>query len=181
MTFADLIEVLDFSRQKTLALLDTLAKQPNPQAVLGWRPGPGRAHVAWQLMHIAATDDRHVHVRMTGGQPREPELVRRFAGGSTPDDSVPTLDDIRRYLTSQRAEVLDHVKKLPDSALATKPNDQAPWTYREWLKILAWHEAHHQGQAHISSTCTRPLMKKRESRRFFWWHFPAHRMPPFAA
>ena len=36
MTFADLIEVMDFSRQKTLALLDNLAMQPNVQSVLGW-------------------------------------------------------------------------------------------------------------------------------------------------
>jgi uncharacterized damage-inducible protein DinB len=150
MTFADLIEILDFNRQKTLALLDNLAKQPNVPAILGWRPGPGRAHVAWQLMHIAATDDRHVHVRMTGGQPQEPELVRRFAGGSVPDDAIPTLEEIRRYLTAQRAEVLGHCKKVPDSALPTKPSDQAPWTYQEWLKVLAWHEAHHQGQAHIT-------------------------------
>src|SRR5205823_4019573 len=108
MTFADLFEMLDFNRQKTLGLLDNLAKQPNVAEVLGWRPGPGRAHVAWQLMHIAATDDRHVHVRMTGGQPQEAELVRRFAGGSTPDDNIPTLDEIRRYLTTQRTEVLNH-------------------------------------------------------------------------
>jgi len=150
MTFADLIEILDFNRQKTLALLDNLAKQPNVPGILGWRPGPGRAHVAWQLMHIAATDDRHVHVRMTGGQPQEPDLVRRFAGGSVPDDAIPTLEEIRRYLTTQRAEVLGHCRKVPDSALPTKPSDQAPWTYQEWLKVLAWHEAHHQGQAHIT-------------------------------
>lgn len=150
MTFADLIEIMDFNRQKTLGLLDVLAKHPNAKAVLAWRPGPGRAHLAWQLMHIAATDDRHVHVRMTGGQPQEPEYVRRFAGGSTPDDDIPTLDEIRRYLTAQRTELLSHVKKLPESALPTKPNEQAPWTYQEWLKVLAWHEAHHQGQAHIT-------------------------------
>jgi uncharacterized damage-inducible protein DinB len=150
MTFADLLEVLEFNRQKTTALLDTVAKLPNPQAALAYRPGPGRAHLAWQLMHIAATDDRHVHVRMTGGQPQEAELVRRFAGGSTPDDTIPTLDEIRRYLTSQRAEVLAHVKKLPESALPNKPNEQAPWTYRDWLKVLGYHEAHHQGQAHLT-------------------------------
>ncbi len=150
MTFADLIEVLEFNRTKTMALLDNIAKLPNPQAALAFRPGPGRAHLAWQLMHIGATDDRHVHARMTGGQPQEAELVRRFAGGSTPDDSVPTLDEIRRYLTSQRAEVLAHLKKLPESALATKPSEQAPWTYREWLKVLGYHEAHHQGQAHLT-------------------------------
>lgn len=150
MTFADYFEMLDFNRQKTMGLLDTVAKQPDVQAALAWRPGLGRAHLGWQLMHIAATDDRHVHVRMTGGQPQDPELVRRFAGGSTPDDNVPILDEIRRYLTTQRAELLGHLKKLPDSALPTKPNDQAPWTYQEWLKVLAWHEAHHQGQAHLT-------------------------------
>ena len=150
MTFADLLEVLEFNRQKTMALVDTVAKLPNPQAALAYRPGPGRAHLAWQLMHIAATDDRHVHVRMTGGQPQEPELIRRFGGGSTPDENIPTLDEIRRYLTSQRAEVLAHVKKLPESALPNKPIEQAPWTYREWLKVLGYHEAHHQGQAHLT-------------------------------
>jgi hypothetical protein len=160
MTFADLFEMLEFNRQKTLGLLDNVSQQANAQAALGWRPAPGRSHLAWQFMHIAATDDRHVHVRMQGAQPQDPELVRRFAGGSTPDDNIPTVDDIRRYLTAQRAELLGHLKKLPDSALATKPNDQAPWTYQEWLKVLAWHEAHHQGQAHITYNLYRAAQKK---------------------
>jgi uncharacterized damage-inducible protein DinB len=76
--------------------------------------------------------------------------VRRFAGGSIPDDNIPTIHEIRRYLDTQRAEVLNHVMNLPDRVLSTKPIDQAPWTYQEWLKLLAWHEAHHQGQAHIT-------------------------------
>jgi uncharacterized damage-inducible protein DinB len=160
MTFTDLFEMLDFSRQKTLGLVDNLAKQANVKATLGWRPAPGRAHLAWQLMHIAATDDRHVHVRMLGGQPQEAELVRRFAGGSTPDEDIPTVDEIRHYLATQRAELMGHLKTLPDSALATKPNEQAPWTYREWLKVLAWHEAHHQGQAHITLNLYRATQEK---------------------
>lgn len=150
MTILDLLEFLDFGRAKTLATLDAIAKLPDPQKALGWRPGPGRAHVAWQLMHIAATDDRHVHVRMTGGQPQEPEYVRRFAGGSTPDDEIPSLDEIRRYLTAQREELLAHMRKLAPDMIDKKPNEQAPWTYHEWMKVLAWHEAHHQGQAHIT-------------------------------
>ncbi len=71
---------MNFTRTRTLGFLDNLAKLPNVKEILGWRPGPGRAHIAWQLMHIAATDDRHVHVRMTGGQPGDAELgapVRR--------------------------------------------------------------------------------------------------------
>lgn len=152
MTVADLIEILDFNRTKTLAFIDGLAKVGDVQKALAWRPGPGRAHIAWQLMHIAATDDRHVHVRMAapGGQPADAELVRRFAGGSTPDDEIPSVDTIKSYLETQRKNVVAFLKKLDDKALATKPNDQATWTYQEWAKVLAWHEAHHQGQAHLT-------------------------------
>jgi uncharacterized damage-inducible protein DinB len=148
MTFADLIEFLDYNRSRTLGLLDAIAKDADPQKALGWRPGPGRAHAAWQLMHIAATDDRHVHVRMTGGEPAHPDLVRRFAGGSTPDDQIPTLDEIRTYLTTQRDEMLKHLRGLDHAMLEKKPAETQPWTYRDWIKLLAWHEAHHQGQAH---------------------------------
>src|SRR3954471_14131094 len=104
MAVADLIDFLTFSRQKTLAFIDGLAKLPDAKAALAWRPGPGRAHLAWQLMHLGATDDRHVHVRMglTPGDPRQPEYVRRFAGGSVPDDAVPTADEIRQYLQAAR-------------------------------------------------------------------------------
>src|ERR1051325_2945630 len=149
MTIADLIEMLDFSRSKTLTFIDNLAKIGDVQKALAWRPAPGRAHIAWQLMHIAATDDRHVHVRMAppGGQPKDAELVRRFAGGSTPDEDIPSLDAIKSYLDAQRKLVIACLKKVDDKVLATKPHEQATWTYLEWGKILAWHESHHQGQA----------------------------------
>lgn len=157
MNKADLKELLDFARNKTLELLDTIAKQPNAAAILAWRPGKGRAHLAWQLMHIAATDDRHLYVRMRQGEPREPDLVRRFAGGSVPDDQIPSLDEIRRYLTDRRQELLDHLNKLDEAALPTKPHAQAPWTYQEWFKVLNWHEGHHQGQAHLTYNLYRAL------------------------
>ena len=153
MTIADLIEILDFNRSKTLAFIDGLAKVGDVPKALAWRPGPDRAHIAWQLMHIAATDDRHVHVRMAsapGGQPAAPELVRRFAGGSTPDDQIPSVEAIKSYLDARRKDLIACLRKLDDKALMTKPNEQAPWTYAEWVKVLAWHEAHHQGQAHLT-------------------------------
>ena len=71
-----------------------------------------------------------------------------FAGGSTPDENIPSLDAIRGYLIGQRDELIKHLRGLDPAMLEKKPNDQAPWTYREWIKMLAWHEAHHQGQAH---------------------------------
>jgi uncharacterized damage-inducible protein DinB len=150
MTTTDLREWLERSRRKTLELLDTVAKTPEPAAALGWRPGHGRAHLAWQLMHIAATDDRHLNVRMNGGDPREPDLVRRFAGGSVPDDDIPSLNQIRQYLAERREAMLAHLAGLSDADLANKPNPEAPWPYREWFQVLAWHEAHHHGQAHLT-------------------------------
>lgn len=141
---------LDLSRRKTLELLDAIAATPAPAAVLGWRPGPGRAHLAWQFMHIAATEDRHLNVRMNAGEPREPDLVRRFAGGSIPDDDIPTAASIKSYLTTRREALLDHLRRLSEADMASKPNEQAQWAYREWFQILAWHEAHHQGQAHLT-------------------------------
>ena len=150
MTTADLVQMMNFARKRTLDLFDTLAKMPNHAAVLAWRPGPGRAHIGWQLMHLGATDDRHLNVRMKSGEPKEPEYVRRFAGGSTPDDNVPTLDEIRRYVTERRQALLEHLQTIDNSQLATKPNEQAPWTYEEWCHVLSWHEAHHHGQAHVT-------------------------------
>ncbi len=150
MNNADLETLLNFSRSKTLELLDAISASGMPAAVLGWRPGAGRAHLAWQFMHIAATEDRHLNVRMIGGESQEPELVRRFAGGSIPDDDIPSVDVIRDYLNSQREALLNHLRRLSEVNLGGKPNEQAQWSYQEWFQILAWHEAHHHGQAHLT-------------------------------
>lgn len=150
MNASDLERLLVRSRAKLIELLDAVAATPDPLAVLGWRPGPGRAHLAWQLMHVAATDDRHLNVRMRGGDPADAELVRRYAGGSTPDDGIPGPDAIRAYLTARRDALLKHLRGLSEADLAGKPNEQAPWAYREWFEVLAWHEAHHHGQAHLT-------------------------------
>jgi|SRR5947209_10488175 len=150
MTRADVRSFLEFVRKKTLDTLDAIAMRPDAAELLAWRPGPGRAHVAWQFMHIAATDDRHLGVRMKGGEPASADYVKRFAGGSTPDENVPTADEIRKYLTERRSAMLDHLMSLSDADLAKKPNDQAPWEYGTWFQVLTWHEAHHQGQAHLT-------------------------------
>ncbi len=150
MDATDLERFLTLTRRKVLELLDAIGGAADPQVVLGWRPGPGRAHIAWQLMHIAATDDRHLNVRMRGGEPFDPELVRRFAGGSTPDDAIPSVHTIRDYLTGRREALLSHLRTLSPADLERKPNEQAPWPYGEWFTVLAWHEGHHHGQAHLT-------------------------------
>src|SRR5277367_5038139 len=118
MNKADMRKHLEFARKKTLDLLEGIAKEPNAAAILGWRPGPGRAHIGWQLMHIAATDDRHVNVRIAGGKAVEPEYERRFAGGSTPDDDVPSIAEMRRYLAERRAGLLALLESAPEEDFA---------------------------------------------------------------
>ncbi|VTU00039.1 Uncharacterized protein OS=Pirellula staleyi (strain ATCC 27377 / DSM 6068 / ICPB 4128) GN=Psta_3298 PE=4 SV=1: DinB_2 [Gemmataceae bacterium] len=150
MTVTDLAGLFEYARSRTQQLIDAVASLPDPQQALGWRPGPGRAHVAWQLMHLGATDDRHLNVRMKGREAHSPDLVRRFAGGSTPDDDIPPLADIVKYVTDRRADMLAHLRSLTDADLKGKPNDAAPMVYEEWFRLLAWHEGHHHGQAHLT-------------------------------
>jgi uncharacterized damage-inducible protein DinB len=150
MSRAEMRKQLEFVRKKTLDFLETLAKQPDAAKALAWRPGPGRAHIAWQLMHVAATDDRHLNVRIRGGEPADPEFVRRFAGGSTPDDQAPTIEEIRRYLTERRVALLQLLESARDEELARKPYEASPYTLEEWFRVWTWHEAHHQGQAHLT-------------------------------
>lgn len=146
----ELRKQLEFARKKTLDTLETIAKQPDAAKLLAWRPGFGRAHIAWQLMHLAATDDRHLNVRIRGGVAKEPGYVDRFAGGSTPDENIPSIDEIRCYLSERRAALLELLDTAKDEELAKKPYEASPYTLEEWYRVWAWHEAHHQGQIHLT-------------------------------
>src|SRR5208337_869885 len=98
-----LIKSLEFARARTLGLLDGIEKEPDPQAVLAWRPGPGRAHVGWQLMHVAVTEDIFATERLAPQKGAHwKELWPRFRGGSTPDDDVSSVAMIRDVLTGAR-------------------------------------------------------------------------------
>src|SRR3954469_24813696 len=93
------IKSYEFYRARTIALLDTIAKLPDPQAAVSWRPGPGRAHIGWQLMHIAITEELFATERLAPQRPGKwTELWPRFRGGSTPDGDVPSIATIRQTL-----------------------------------------------------------------------------------
>lgn len=152
-TIQILAKVIDTSRNRTLALLDKIRAEPDPAAVLGWRPGPGRAHIAWQLMHIAATEELFATERLYEAKKTTiPELVARYRGGSTPDDVIPSIDEIAAQLAATRANLLDTLGRLTDDQLSwVPPGLQArQLTVEGALHILPWHEGHHQGQAHIT-------------------------------
>lgn len=142
----------EFNRGRTLATLDSISKLPDPAAVLGWRPGPGRAHIGWQLMHVGITEELFATERLLGTPAAFAELVPRFKGGSTPDDQIPTLGQIHEVLNASRQHLLETTARYSDSDLATIPAAfrERGWSLGTVLHVLAWHEPHHQGQAHIT-------------------------------
>ncbi len=143
----------EFYRGRTLGLLDAIEKLPAPQAVLAWRPGPARAHIGWQLMHIAVTEEIFATERLAPERsPRWKELWPRFRGGSTPDDQVPSAKEIRELLAGARSALLATLADYTDARLAEIPAALAErkLTVQDVLYLIGWHEAHHQGQAHLA-------------------------------
>ncbi len=152
-TIHSLMAQYQFNRPRTLGLLDKIEQEREPQRMLGWRPGTGRAHIAWQLMHIGITEELFATERlMPGASPAFSDLVPRFKGGSTPDDDIPSAALIRRVLTESREHLLTTLARFGDRDLGTIPEGfkQRNLTLVEILQILAWHEPHHQGQGHLT-------------------------------
>lgn len=147
-----MLDVMELNRQRTLATLDEIAKLPNAASVLGWRPGPGRAHIGWQLTHVGITEELTATERLLGTAPAYPDLVPRFKFGSVPDDDIPPVDLIRKVLSDSRTHIQQCFSTFSDNDLETIPKwyTERGWNLRRILQILCWHEAHHQGQAHIT-------------------------------
>jgi hypothetical protein len=152
-TLHSLTAAYHFNRSRTLGLLDKIEQEKEPQKILGWHPGPGRAHIAWQLMHIGITEELFATERLVpGAKPAFAELVPRFKGGSTPDDEIPPAALIRKVLTDSRAHLLETLARFGDKDLGTIPEafKERKLALVDLLHILAYHEPHHQGQAHIT-------------------------------
>lgn len=150
---AILCDALAFNRPRTLGLLDKIEQEADPMKILGWRPGPGRAHIGWQLLHIGITEEIFATERLLPEKPGEwTDLWPRFRGGSTPDDNIPTPAVIREVLGGARERLLDTLRTFSDDQLGWIPPALAErkLTLLDVLHILAWHEPHHQGQAHIT-------------------------------
>ena len=151
--FEIMIETYQFNRTRTLSLLEKLEQEADPRQALGWRPGTGRAHAAWQLMHIGVTEEIFASERLAPDKPGSfTELWPRFRGGSTPDDDIPAPAQIRQVLADGRAHLFDTLSRFDEGDLGMVPEalKQRNLTLRDVLHILHFHEAHHQGQAHIT-------------------------------
>jgi hypothetical protein len=87
-----------------------------------------------------------------GAKPSFADLVPRFKGGSTPDDEIPPAALIRQVLADSRAHLLATLGQFDDKDLGTIPEGfkERKLALVDILRIIAWHEPHHQGQAHIT-------------------------------
>jgi len=154
MDSESLVFALEFSRTRLLGTLDAIEKSGQDVAkVLAWRPGPGRAHIAWQAMHCAATHDRYLNVGILQGSAKNQELVANFGGGSTPSDAnVPTLAVIRQKLAANYNPLKKFAsEQTPQSLLRQVPAPGGKTrSVAEAIVLLTWHEAHHQGQIHLT-------------------------------
>jgi hypothetical protein len=161
-TIATMLDVMELNRMRTLATFDEIAKLPDPGAVLGWRPGPGRAHIGWQLTHIGITEELTATERLLETDPAFPDLVPRFKFGSVPDDDIPSIDLIRQVLTESRSHIRNCFARFGEQDLETIPKwyTERGWSIRRILQILCWHEAHHQGQAHITLNLWKAIQPK---------------------
>jgi len=149
-----LLAQLDFTRGRLLATLDTIEKSgQDMRKVLGFRPGPGRAHIGWQFMHCAATHDRYLNANIRKAPPKDETLVNNYAGGSTPSDQiVPTASEIREKLGATFAPFREFIASARDEDLQVKfiGRDGKERTIGEAIVLMCWHEAHHQGQIHLT-------------------------------
>ncbi len=104
-------------------------------------------------MHIAVTEEIFATERLAPERaPRWKELWSRFRGGSTPDDQVPSPGEIRQLLAGTRTALMATLADYSDARLGEIPAALAErkLTVLDVLYLIGWHEAHHQGQAHLS-------------------------------
>lgn len=149
-----LLAVTEFSRGRLLGSIEAIEKSgQDARKVLVWRPGPGRAHIAWQLMHCAASHHKYLNAGLLGGVVKDQALVAGYAGGSTPSDQdIPSLGIIKDKLASTYEELKTYVSGLSPAdlaALKTGPGGRQR-SVAESIILLAWHESHHQGQIHLT-------------------------------
>src|SRR3954462_2791670 len=121
-TLHSLMAAYQFNRPRTLGLLDKIEAEKGPQRILGWRPGAGRAHIAWQFMHIGITEELFATERLAPGtKPSFADLVPRFKGSSAPDDEIPQAALVRRVLNESRDHLLQTLSRFSDKDLGTIP------------------------------------------------------------
>lgn len=136
-----------FSRSSTDKLLEEIEKTGKGDQVLRWQAGPGRAPIGWQFMHLAASEDYFGAAVFGQNKMVSEKYAKQFRGGPVAPRDIPSLKEVRDYLTRTRAALDASLRAFSFENLERKPNPEARFDFATALKIVMWHEGHHQGQA----------------------------------
>ena len=140
-------------RSRLIGLIKEIQSTSYAQDALQWSMpfGKGRAHIAWQFMHCAATIDRYLNFRILNQEPKNPELVKSYGNGSIPNPKlILKTEEILSALDITIQPYYIYFENLAPEKIDLKPHLEAEKTHREILELLNWHEASHTGQAQIT-------------------------------
>jgi len=152
MDASTIITVLEMSHRRLLDELASIENSGQGAKALAWRPGPGRVHLGWQFMHCASAQEKFLKVWFLDEKADE-QMLKDFASNSTASDAkVPSLSAIRAALDSKYAALKSWLEAQPPETLmrlvparVTKQR-----TVADAILHLAWHEAQHHGQIHLT-------------------------------
>ncbi|QDV50796.1 DinB family protein [Gimesia fumaroli] len=144
-------QLLELNRTMTLKLLDEIQQFDDPQSALAYRPGPQRAHIAWQIMHVAITEELFATDRLRKTTSHLTEWFPVYQKGSIAGEAIPTVETIKSVLSESRTNLLDAISQIDAAEMEQIPAglQERGWTNQMALQIVCWHEPHHQGQAHL--------------------------------
>ena len=148
-----LINQNKFIRNRVIGFIREIASTPYGQEALQWSMpfGKGRAHIAWQFMHCAATYDRYLNFRILNQEVKYPDLVKVYGNGSVPNSKlIVKVEEILSALEITTKPYYNYFESLSPERIEEKPHLSAEKTHREILELLNWHEASHAGQAQIT-------------------------------
>jgi hypothetical protein len=142
-----------YIRSRVIGFIKEIEATPYSQEALHWSMpfGKGRAHIAWQLLHCAATYDRYLNFRILNQESKYPELVKAYGNGSVPNPKIIVkVEEILSALDMTTKPYYNYFNNLAPDKIESKPHESADKTHREILHLLNWHEASHMGQAQIT-------------------------------
>jgi hypothetical protein len=148
-----LIEQHKFNRARLIFLINEINNSNHFESAFYWKlpfGENGRAHIAWQVLHCAATLDKYLNIRLLNIEPKDPTFVKMYGSGSKPDSNIKhSLDYILEKLDETSNHYFEYFLKLEEKSLNEKPKSGFEKTHKEILLLLNWHEAEHTGQCQI--------------------------------
>lgn len=148
-----IVDQFEFNRGQTLKLIEAIEATGQADRAARWIPPTERVCLGWQLLHIAAAEDNlaNKHLEQKDFVSKElSELSRAEDKLDLCRTKLPPFAEIKAYLANSRQNLKKTIAGLDLRKLDEKPTPDAFGTRYKLMNVYIWHEAHHQGQAHLS-------------------------------